>query len=140
LHTLGMPPEAWPKPGEVLRAATRGGARVLRLEGRVGMIAPGYRADLMVLRADQPALTPLTDPHAQLVYASEGRGVDTVIVDGRVVVRSGRVCTVDRQALLDEAAEAGRVFLARNAERFALARRIAAAVAAALAGDAWAFR
>ena len=55
-----------------LDLATRGSARVLGLEGEVGALAPGLKADLVVLDLDQPHLTPLYDPYSHLVYAATG--------------------------------------------------------------------
>ncbi len=58
---------------------------------RIGQLAPGYRADLVVHTLGRTELLPLTDPVRNLIYSAGSSTVDTVIVDGRVVVRHGAV-------------------------------------------------
>jgi cytosine/adenosine deaminase-related metal-dependent hydrolase len=82
-----------------LRAATLGGARAVGLAGEIGAIAPGYRADIALLDLGDIAYQPLNSPVRQLVYAECGRGVRTVLVEGRVVLDEGRVTGVDAAAL-----------------------------------------
>ena len=66
----------------------------------LGVIAPGYAADLVVHDMSGPQwLPPSTDPVRQLMWASDGRSVRDVVVDGRVVVRDGRCVTVDLEGL-----------------------------------------
>jgi guanine deaminase len=115
----------------VWRMATTGGARAVGLPGEIGAIEPGRRADLVLLRADASALRPLNHPVNALVYAETGADVDTVIVDGRVVVAGGRVTTVDESRLRARAAEAAEAFRGRNGEAWALAGRLMPHVGAA---------
>lgn len=82
-----------------LRAATQGGAEAVGLAGEIGAIAPGHRADIVLLDLADLAYQPLNSPVRQLVYAESGRGVRTVLVEGRVVVDDGRVTGVDLVAL-----------------------------------------
>jgi cytosine/adenosine deaminase-related metal-dependent hydrolase len=79
--------------------ATLDGARTLGLEAEVGSLEAGKRADLVLLTRSAPELTPLWDVANALVYATDGRSVDTVIVDGRVVMEGRRVLTIDEAAL-----------------------------------------
>ncbi|MDR7420047.1 MAG: amidohydrolase family protein [Armatimonadota bacterium] len=87
-----------PTASEVLHAATVGGARAL---GRadLGHLSPGGKADLVLVRCDRMPMLPLRDPIKSLVYYGASQCVDTVLVDGRTVVRGGRVLTVDEAAL-----------------------------------------
>jgi 5-methylthioadenosine/S-adenosylhomocysteine deaminase len=78
-----------------LDLATRGGARVLGLEGRVGALSPGMKGDLVVFDLDQPHLTPMYDPYSHLVYAAGGADVQTVVVHGRVVVQDREILSFD---------------------------------------------
>jgi 5-methylthioadenosine/S-adenosylhomocysteine deaminase len=71
----------------------------------LGRIERGARADLMLLRRHSPVFTPLHDPVRQLVYGAASREVRDVLVDGRVVVRDGRVLAVDMDELLARANE-----------------------------------
>ena len=93
----------WPAASELLAALTRGGARAMRSADRLGQLAPGYAADLILLDLDTPAFTPLNDLRRQLVYCEDGSSVRFTIVDGRVVYEDGRVTTVDEKALRAEA-------------------------------------
>ena len=93
---------------EALTLATIGGARALGLEREIGSLEAGKRADLVVVRADgfhQVPQDPAANPYSFLVYATKSSDVDTVLVDGRVVVRRGRVLTVDEAAVRARAAQ-----------------------------------
>jgi 5-methylthioadenosine/S-adenosylhomocysteine deaminase len=93
-----------PEPGpptapQALRAATLAGAKGAGLEGRVGALKPGYAADLSLLELSDPSFVPLNSAARQVVYTESGRAVHTVVVDGRVVLRNGRLALVDQDAL-----------------------------------------
>ncbi len=95
---------------EALALATRMGATVLGLAEEVGRLAPGLRADLVVIDLDQPHLTPLYDPYSHLVYAATGADVQTVVVEGRVLVQDRRLLALDLEETLAKARElAGKV-------------------------------
>ncbi len=85
-----------------VRAATLGGAYAAGLESEIGAIAPGLRADLAILDLADPAYVPFNSAARQIVYSEGGRGVRTTIVDGRIVMRDGRMLTVDEEALRAE--------------------------------------
>ena len=90
---------------DALALATIGGAEAIGLADRIGSLEPGKRADIVVHATDAPQFVPLsTDPVLQLVWASGGRSVSDVVIDGRVVVRGGSCCTVDLDELRDAAA------------------------------------
>ena len=88
-----------------IEAATRGGARALGLEGVAGAIRPGLRADLCLIDLTDIAWMPLNSVARQLVYSETGRGVETVIVDGRIVMRDRRLLTIDEAAFAAELRE-----------------------------------
>lgn len=96
-----VPQPEWPTALDTLRMCWDGGARVLGQ--RLGRIAPGYRADLVMLRASELRIAPKEQVANQIVYAELGRSVDTVMVDGDVILSHGRVATVDADALLGDA-------------------------------------
>jgi 5-methylthioadenosine/S-adenosylhomocysteine deaminase len=73
---------------EAFAMATVEGARALGL--RAGLVAPGYLADLVILDLDRPYFSPGHDLLADLVYAARADCVETVVVDGKVVLRGGR--------------------------------------------------
>ena len=80
--------------GDVFDAATVGGAAIL---GRadIGRLAPGAKADLFLADVTHPAMRPLRDPLRSLIYVAAERAVRDVFVDGRRVVRDGRVLAFD---------------------------------------------
>lgn len=116
--------ERWISAVEVWRMATVGSARALGLGTDVGAIEPGRKADLVLLRADSTYLAPLNDVLGSLVYAETGAAVDTVLVDGRVVVKGGRVLTVDEDRLRARAQEAADRIRAKNAAAWTLAAEL----------------
>ena len=67
--------------------------------GKIGMIKPGYRADLILLKPSL-RLRPLRDIVHQLVFCEAGQSVDTVFVDGKVVLEGGRLVGVDEETLI----------------------------------------
>lgn len=88
---------------EVLEMATREGARALGLGRDTGSLEPGKRADVIVVSMSHPRQTPMYDPLSHLVYVTRGDDVRTTIVNGRVLMRDGRVLTLDEAAVLGEA-------------------------------------
>ncbi|MBU6329644.1 MAG: amidohydrolase [Acidobacteria bacterium] len=87
----------------VLRMATIDGARALGIEDRTGSIEVGKRADLVLLDADAPALTPMFDPVSAVVYAASRADVADVWAGGRRVVERRRTTTIDLERTLVEA-------------------------------------
>lgn len=87
-----------------LELATIRGARAIGKGDAIGSIEVGKQADLVVHSTRGPQFTPRgTDPVRQLVWASDGRSVEHVLIAGRQVVRDGRCTTVDLDLLRDEA-------------------------------------
>ena len=84
---------------EALVAATIGGARALDVDTELGSLEVGKKADLVVLGLDEACAVPVYDPYALVVYSLHGSAVETVIVNGRVVVEDGRIITIDREEL-----------------------------------------
>jgi cytosine/adenosine deaminase-related metal-dependent hydrolase len=83
--------DAW----TVLELATWRGAEAIGLGGRVGRLAPGYRADVVVLEIGSWAMEPAGDPAAMIVHGAADRDVRHAIVDGALVVRDGALLTAD---------------------------------------------
>ena len=91
---------AWFTATDALGLVTRDGAAAIGRGDDLGVLAPGRRADLVVHDTSGPQWLPAsTDPVRQLVWASDGRSVRDVVVDGRVVVRDGRCTGIDVDAL-----------------------------------------
>jgi 5-methylthioadenosine/S-adenosylhomocysteine deaminase len=121
----------WLQASEVWSLATRGSARLLGLGDDLGAVAPGRLADLVLLRADSTFLRPLNDALGALVYAETGADVDTVLVGGRIVVRGGRVLTVDEERLRARAQAAADRIRAANFDAWRLADELSPYVAQA---------
>jgi cytosine/adenosine deaminase-related metal-dependent hydrolase len=96
--------------GYALKAATLSGARAVGLGEKIGALKPGMAADLMVLDLNELAFVPFNSAARQIVFAESGRAVETVFVDGRPVVRGGKLVTLDEAKLAAEAAELAPVF------------------------------
>jgi 5-methylthioadenosine/S-adenosylhomocysteine deaminase len=84
---------------ELLGVAIRGGARAAGMARELGALAPGKRADVILVAATEPDQQPVYDPLFTAANNAVGRDVRTVIVDGRVVMRDRRFLTVDVDAI-----------------------------------------
>ena len=92
----------WPKASELLWSLTRDGARGMCLQDELGMLAPSYQADLILLDLSTTAFTPLNDLRRQLIYSENGSSVVLTMVGGEVVVENGKVLTVDEEWVEEE--------------------------------------
>ncbi len=95
--------ERWITARDALRMATAHGARALGMANELGFLAPGARADLVILDARKAHYHPRGDLWNHLVYYETGAGVETVFVEGEAVVRDGRLTRIDEEAILAEA-------------------------------------
>ena len=84
----------------VLSMATAGGAEVLGLDGIIGTLETGSRADIIVVDTGSPHLCPLYDPFSALVYSACGGDVKDVVVDGRVLMKNRVFTTLDPGEIL----------------------------------------
>ena len=96
----------WPKPHEMLWCLTRGGARAMCRQHEVGMLAPGYEADLILIDLNTMPFTPLNNLRRQLVFSHLGTSVVLTMVAGTILMENGTVLTVDEEALAAEVREA----------------------------------
>jgi 5-methylthioadenosine/S-adenosylhomocysteine deaminase len=96
----------------VLRMATLGGAEALHMEDRIGSLEPGKRADLVVLGLSSPAALPLFDPVSHVVYSARSDAVETVIVEGKVLMEGRRIRTLDTEKVRVRVQRLGRKILA----------------------------
>jgi 5-methylthioadenosine/S-adenosylhomocysteine deaminase len=88
---------------EALKMATVNGARALHFEDSVGVLEVGKKADVILVDFRKPHLTPSHNVYANLVYSARGSDVDTVIVDGKILMENGQVKTLDEQAVMERA-------------------------------------
>jgi 5-methylthioadenosine/S-adenosylhomocysteine deaminase len=115
--------DEWLSPDEVFRMATEGGARAHLME-QVGRIAAGYKADLVLLDLDTPAFRPLNNALHQIVYCENGASVDTVIVDGQVIMEGNLLLSLDEGKIVSEALAWHGLFLERAQTSWQLAAEL----------------
>ena len=106
----------WLSTREAARAATEGGARALGFGDRIGRLAPGCKADIVMLDLDHPNWLPLNDPVNQLVHSEDGTAVASVMIGGRLVVDNRRVVGIDLARLRQRAEAARERLAAANAD------------------------
>jgi 5-methylthioadenosine/S-adenosylhomocysteine deaminase len=88
---------------EVLKMATINGAKALGLDGEIGSLEVGKKADIILIDLSKPHLKPLHNIYASIVYSARGSDVDTVIVDGKILMENRQVKTLDEQAVMEKA-------------------------------------
>lgn len=104
LHKLScLNPEVIPA-YQALEMATVNGARALGMQ-EVGMLRPGMKADLILVDFRKPHLCPRHDVAAHLAYSASGADVDTVMVDGRILMRGRQLTTIDEDLVMRKAEE-----------------------------------
>jgi len=94
---------------EALEWATVGGARAFQMEDKIGTLSPGKKADIVMLRSRDVNMAPVYDPVYSIVEIAGAGNVDTVIIDGIVRKKDGRL-TFPADVLarrVDEMAESG---------------------------------
>jgi 5-methylthioadenosine/S-adenosylhomocysteine deaminase len=103
LQKLAHGPEVLPA-RRFLRMATIDGAQALGLGDRIGSIEPGKRADVILVAVDQLHSSPQQDDLVSaLVYSSVAADVRATIVDGHVLMREGKLRSLDERAVVNEA-------------------------------------
>ena len=125
-HRAATPDRArWLPAAEALRIATTGGAAALRMP-RLGALAPGFAADIVLYDLATPGWLPLNDPVAQMVFAEAGASVRTVMVGGEILLQDGRPTRFDPAALAEEVIGMHGELTRRNAALEAAAEAIGA--------------
>jgi 5-methylthioadenosine/S-adenosylhomocysteine deaminase len=108
---------------KVLRIATIEGARCIGLDREIGSLEEGKKADLMMLNLKVPHLTPVISTPVRnvapnIVYSARGDEVETVIVDGKVLMENRRVLTMDEESVIEEAQRAAEEVTSKAAEDY----------------------
>jgi cytosine/adenosine deaminase-related metal-dependent hydrolase len=117
-------PERWLSAKQVLAMATKNGASLLGMPGKLGTLDIGAKADIVLLRAESNFLRPTIDMINQLVYAETGADIADVFVGGELVVSDGQILTVDEQSIYERAQQAVDRLLAQNQDRLEVARQM----------------
>ena len=98
---------------EALKMATLNGARAVGLEKDVGSLEVGKKADVILVDLAKPHLTPLHDIYSTIVYSARAADVDTVIVDGKILMQNRQVRSLDEQAVMEKARKTAYDLLSR---------------------------
>ena len=99
LAAVSDPAEGPPDAVDAIRVATVGGARTAGLDNEIGAIRRGMHADLVVMDTTDPVYVPFNSAARQLLYGEGGRSVETVIVDGKIVMQDRVLRGVDEARL-----------------------------------------
>jgi len=105
-----------PEPGpptaaDAMYAATKAGARGAQMADTLGEIKAGFAADFSIIDLYDPSFVPLNSAVRQLVFTEGGRSVETVVVDGKVIVDNRKVVSIDEAALYAEVAELSKALM-----------------------------
>ena len=87
---------------EVIDIATIGGAKVLGLDKKVGSLEVGKLADMIIIDLNKPHLIPLYNIYSQIVYSMDGSDVETVIINGKVVMKENKILSIDENEVLSK--------------------------------------
>ncbi|MCM3786131.1 amidohydrolase [Neobacillus mesonae] len=88
---------------EALQMATIGGAGLLQLDHEIGTLAPGKKADLIMLDLKKPHLTPIHQLESLIAYGVNGADVDTTIVNGKMLMKGRKLLTINEAELIEQA-------------------------------------
>ncbi len=89
----------------LVEMVTKQGAKAIGVDEKLGSIETGKLADLVILTLHKPHLTPVYDPYSHIVYCARGTDVRDVIVDGKVVVRNGKIESFDETEVIRKVEE-----------------------------------
>ena len=85
-----------------MRIGTMGGAQALHAEKDLGSIEAGKKADLVIVETDSVNMFPCYNPYSALVYSANSSNVDTVMVDGQLLVRGRQLVNADLAKIREE--------------------------------------
>jgi len=90
------------KADDVLKCATIGGAKALRLEKEIGSIEVGKKADLIILNVEKAHWKPTWNPISNLVYSAKSCDVETVICNGKVIMQDRKILTLNEEKIFEK--------------------------------------
>lgn len=103
IHKLENKDRAAMPPLTVVELATKGSAKVLHMEDKLGSLETGKLADIIVIDTKSPNMVPMYSPYAALVYGANGANVRHTIVDGKVLMQDRQLLTADEKVIIQEA-------------------------------------
>ena len=87
---------------KALEMATVNGAQALGLENQIGKLQKGYKADMIIINLETAHQIPRYDIVANLVYAGQASDVDTVIIDGKIVMKNRQIVTLNEAEVINK--------------------------------------
>jgi len=93
---------------QAVRMATVNSAKAIGFGGETGCIKKGMKADLIILDTDKPHFFPMNDPVSAVVYSAQGADVDTVIINGKIIMENREIKTMDEELVKYKAKEVSR--------------------------------
>jgi cytosine/adenosine deaminase-related metal-dependent hydrolase len=91
--------------GDAIEMATINGAKALGMEDEIGSLEVGKKADVILIGTKDPAWCPMHSEVQNLVYSATGDSVETVFIDGKIVMEDRAVKTVDEEKILEKLEE-----------------------------------
>ena len=89
----------------VVRMATIEGAKVLGMEKKIGSLETGKKADIIIIGLNKPHLTPMYSEYSHLVYAMSGADIDTVFINGKIVMENRKLLTINEEEVMHKVRE-----------------------------------
>ncbi len=99
---------------DAIEMATINGAKAIGMQDSIGSLEPGKKADIIVINMRRPEWFPNYSEVQNLVYSASGDAVETVYVNGRLIMENRKVLTVDEDEIMDRCAELGDKLLKRG--------------------------
>ncbi|QQY80022.1 5-methylthioadenosine/S-adenosylhomocysteine deaminase [Keratinibaculum paraultunense] len=98
---------------EALKMATINGAKALLWDSEIGSIEVGKKADLILIDMDKPHIYPIHNTISALAYSVQGSDVDTVIVDGKIIMENREIKTLDVEKIMFNAERIAKDLISR---------------------------
>jgi cytosine/adenosine deaminase-related metal-dependent hydrolase len=103
IHRVNSGNAEYPTAAQAIEMATINGAKAIMADRVVGSLEAGKRADVILIDTHKPHIYPVYDPVSVVAWAANGSDVDTVLIDGQVVMRHREVLTLDEAQILADA-------------------------------------
>jgi 5-methylthioadenosine/S-adenosylhomocysteine deaminase len=124
-HRINQPDmNKWLTTRDIVKILTRGGARASMLDATSGSLEAGKQADVVLFDMNSPWFTPMNEPYHLLAWAENGSSVDTVLIDGNIVVEKSKVLTMDEEKVKQDARDMVEAIPIRNREIFRVIEEI----------------
>lgn len=85
---------------DILKMATIDGAKVLGMEDQIGSLEPGKKADMIFIKTDKLHMCPENDICANIVYSANGADVETVMIDGKIIMQNRKMVNLDEKQVM----------------------------------------